>query len=71
MPTLSLMVTAAQATRIQTALGSTDPLTVVRTPATAADIQLLLKNFLKAQTQQYESGIAAQATINTVSAETW
>ena len=71
MATLSITVPDAVVPRIRTAMGHTDPITQVRTDATLQEVQDAIKNFIKAQVINYESGVEAILKRDQVSGEIW
>lgn len=71
MANLTITVPDAVVPRIRTAMGHTDPITQVRIDATLQEVQDAIKNFIKAQVINYESGVEAILKRDQVSGEVW
>lgn len=70
--TLSITVTDAQSVRALAAFGrfngATPPVWV---PATGPEVRAIILNFVRAQVQNYEARLAAEAVQANVGSETW
>lgn len=71
MATLSLTIPDNVVPRIRTAFGRFTGEPPIWTAATAAEIEAMLKNYIRSHVENYEARIAAEAKHKEVEGESW
>lgn len=71
MASLTITIPDEVVPRIRAAMGTNDPVTGDRVPATVAEVQTAIKQFVKSQVINYETTLSAMAKRDEVSNETW